>query len=294
MQIKPRKIFLYLFISLIINCCILQSIGNASERYPKKIISLGPVITDMIYLLNAQEKLIGVTNYCTIPTTSEPKEIIGSVMLMNVEKIIALAPDLVIANDLTRQEQIKALKRLGVSVFKFSTPKNFSEICQHLLDLGELIGGQKKAGEIVKKAEDDVKRITLNAKNTQKRKVFIQIGLKPIKTAIKDTFINEYIEFSGGENIALNAKDNVFSREQVLVKNPDVIFIATMGSSKKAGESEKQSWMKFKFLNACKNNEIHVLDPDIVCSPTPPVFAQGLKDFYRYIHPKSNKSGDQI
>ena len=284
-----KKIFVYLLFYLIINFFFLQNICLASEKYPERIISLGPVITDMIYLLNAQKRLIGVTNYCIIPTPSTPKEIIGSVMLMNVEKIIALAPDLVIANDLTRQEQIKELKRLGVNVVKFSTPKNFSEICQHLLDLGALIGGQKQAKEIVKKAKDDVYKITSNVKNLEKRKVFIQIGLRPIKTAIKNTFINEYIEFAGGENIALNAIDNVFSREKVLIKNPDVIFIATMGSSKKAGESEKQSWMKFKFLKACKNNEIHVLDPDIVCSPTPVIFAQGLKDFYRYIHPELNK-----
>lgn len=286
MKMNLYKFFVSLFFCTIINFYILQGIGQASGKYPERIVSLGPIITDMIYLLNAQEKLIAVTSYCVLPKTAEPKEIIGTVMQMNVEKIIALKPDLVIANALTRQKQIKVLKKQGINVISLATPKNFTEICQRLLDLGKKIGGHEKAVEIVKKAKHDVEDIKTNVKNLKKRKVFIQIGLKPLKTAAKDTFINEYIEFAGGENIARNANDGVFSREKVLQENPDIIFIATMGSSKKAGETEKQAWMRFKVLKACKNNEIHILDPDIVCSPTPTIFARGLKNFYRFIHPE--------
>ena len=286
MKKYTNKFILYFFSFLLLNLCLSQNIGNASEKYPKRIVSLGPVITDMIYLLNAQEKLIAITSYCIIPTTAKQKEIIGTVMQMNVEKIISLKPDLVIANALTRQKQIKVLEKQGINVIKLTTPKNFMEICQLLLDLGKIIGGYEKALEIVEKAKHDVESIKSNIKNLERRTAFIQIGLKPLKTAGKDSFINEYIEFAGGKNVALNAKDGVFSREKVLQENPDVIFIATMGSSKKAGETEKQAWMRFKFLKACKNNEIHILDPDIVCSPTPAIFAKGLKDFYHLIHPE--------
>lgn len=286
MKMNLFRFFVCLFSCAIINFYILQGIGQASEKQPERIVSLGPVITDMIYLLNAQEKLIAVTSYCVLPETAEPKEIVGTVMQMNAEKIIALRPDLVIANALTRQKQIKVLEKQKINVIKLTTPKSFMGICQLLLDLGKRIGGYEKALAIVEKAKHDVENIKSNIKNLQKRKVFIQIGLKPLRTAAKDTFINEYIEFAGGENIARNANDGVFSREKVLQENPDIIFIATMGSSKKAGETEKQAWMRFKFLKACKNNEIHILDPDIVCSPTPTIFARGLKDFCRFIHPE--------
>jgi iron complex transport system substrate-binding protein len=271
---------------LIINIYLLNNIGNASEKYPERIVSLGPIITDMIHLLKAEDRLIAVSSYCVLPKGSHPKEIIGTVMQMNVEKIISMEPDLVLANALTRQKQILVLKKQGINVIRLSTPKNFTEICQRLVELGKIVGGHEQAMGIVQKAKGDVEKIIAKVKNLKKRTVFIQIGLKPLKTAAKDTFINEYIEFAGGENIALNAKDGVYSREKVLQQNPDVIFIATMGSSKKAGDTEKQAWMKFKFLKASKNNEIHILNPDIVCSPTPFIFAQGLKDFYQYIHPE--------
>lgn len=280
-----KNFLMCLFSFLIINIYLFLNTGNASEKHPERIVSLGPIITDMIYLLESGDKLIGVTSYCVLPKGADPKKIIGTVMQMNVEKIISMEPDLVIANALTRQKQVLVLEKQGVKVIRLPTPRNFDEICQRLIELGKIIGGHEKAIEIIKKAKNDVDKIKANVKNLEKRKVFIQIGLKPLKTAAKDTFINEYIEFAGGENIALNAKDGVFSREKVLQQNPDVIFIATMGSSKKAGETEKQAWMQFKFLKACKNNEIHILDPDIVCSPTPLIFAEGLKDFYHYIHP---------
>lgn len=275
-----------LFCCFAVTILLLQNTGNATEHYPKRIVSLGPIITDMIFLLEADDRLIGITSYCIPPDTSEPKEILGTVMQMNVEKIISMEPDLVIANALTRQKQIIVLQKQGLNVIKLPTPKNFDEICQRLLELGTIVGGHRKAIKIVNKARLGVEKIRAAAKSLQKKTVFIQIGLKPLKTSGKGTFINEYIEFAGGRNIALDAKDGIFSREKVLQLDPDVIFIATMGSSKKAGNTEKQAWMKFKFLRASKNNEIHVLDPDIVCSPTPSIFLQGLNDFYGFIHPE--------
>ena len=262
----------------------------ATDHVPGKIVSLGPFITDMIYLLKAQDKLVAVTSYCKLPEDSEPKQIIGTVMQMNVEKIISLEPDLVLANALTRQKQIDALRKQGLSVMRLPTPRTFDDICQRLIDLGNLIEKHEEALEVVNQARKNVSRIKTKALATPKRRVFIQIGLKPLKTAAKDTFINEYIEFAGGINVASQANEGVYSREKVLEQDPDVIFIATMGSSKKAGTNEKSSWQRFTFLKAVKNNEIRILDPDMVCSPTPEQFSKGLLEFFHLIHPIKGKN----
>ena len=259
-------------------------VPGAHAGSPDRIVSLGPVITDMIYLLGAEDRLEAVTSYCKTPE-KEKKEIIGTVMQMNVEKIVHLEPDLVIANALTRRKQIRLLEKQGVHVIELETPQNFEEICENLVRLGTLVGKEKRAKEIISNARDRVKNIRKKAEALQKRTVFIQIGIKPLKTSPEHTFIHEYIEFAGGINIAEDAPEGVYSREKVLKKNPDVILIATMGSSKKAGLGEKETWRNFSFLKAVKNKNIHVLDPDIVCSPTPEVFARGLAEFFRLIHP---------
>ena len=261
---------------------------GVSAKSPDRIVSLGPVITDMMYLLEAQDRLKAVTSYCRTPGNEE-KEIIGTVMQMNVEKIVHLEPDLVIANALTRKKQIRLLQKQGIHVIELETPQNFEQICTNFERLGKLVGEEKRAKAVTAEAREKVRNIREEAAALQKQSVFIQIGIKPLKTSPEDTFIHEYIEFAGGINIAEDAADGVYSREKVLRKNPDVILIATMGSSKKAGLSEKEAWRKFSFLKAVKNQNIHVLDPDIVCSPTPEVFAKGLADFFRLIHPDKAK-----
>lgn len=282
-----RPFTIYLTASVLAFALLLPFTGASEEKKPERIVSLGPVITDMIYLLGAQDSLAAVTSYCRTPKGEKKKEVIGTVMQMNVEKIVHLKPDLVIANALTRQKQIQLLQKQTVNVIELVTPENFEQICANFLKLGRLVGREKQAQKITMKARNEISKIRQKAKGMKKRSVFIQIGLKPLKTSPKNTFIHEYMEFAGGVNIAQHAKDGVFSREQVLKKNPDVILIATMGSSKKAGIKEKKSWERFSFLKAVANNEIHVLDPDIVCSPTPEIFARSLQHFFFLIHPDS-------
>jgi len=255
------------------------------SNHPQRVISLSPIITETIYLLNAQDLLIADTTYCNVPEQAKRKEKIGSVIQMNVEKIIRLQPDLVIASPLSNKKQIQILQNQHIKVMTIENPKTFPQMCDVTLELGRILGQTDTAEKIVEKAAKKVDVIKLKAARLPKRKVFIQIGMKPLHSANKDMFINEYIKYGGGINIAENEKSGVYSREKVLKENPDIILIATMGTSKKAGEIEKQRWMKFRSLNAAIQKQIHVLDPEIILSPTPVTFAKGLKKVLTLIHP---------
>jgi len=259
--------------------------AGESHPLPSRIVSLGPIITETVYLLGADRKLIANTTYCNIPPGARLKEKIGTVTQMNVEKIISLNPDLVLANALTKQKQINTLESFGIRVVKFENPKTFSEMCRMTLRIGRVLGKEEKAKQIVEKTRKEVDAVIEKIDKLPKKRVFIQIGIKPLHTAVKETFINEYIELGGGENIALNERSGVYSREKVLQENPDVIFIVTMGSSRNAGENEKAGWMKFASITASRNNEIYILDPDIICSPTPVSFVKALKEIAKKLHP---------
>ena len=252
---------------------------------PQRVISLSPIITETIYLLNAQDLLIADTTYCNVPEEAKFKEKIGSVIQMNVEKIISLHPDLVIASPLSRGKQIKILENQGIKVIRIENPQTFPQMCDITMKIGKVLGQADIAKKIVKRAVREVETIKLKTAHLPKKKVFIQIGMKPLHSANKETFINEYINYGGGINIAENEKSGIYSREKVLKENPDVILIATMGTSKKAGEIEKQRWIKFGSLTATRNNRIYVLDPELILSPTPVTFAKGLKQVLSLIHP---------
>lgn len=235
-----------------------------------KIISLAPSLTKNIYFLEAQDQLIGCTSYCT-EALSDHKEIIASAIKVNIEKTVSLLPDLVLTTTITSPETIETLQKLGIKVENFPTPENFDEICEQFMRLGQLTGHEKKAEEIInasKKRFDELRhQITIN----HQPDIFFQIGADPLFTVLPNTFMNDYIIYSGGKNIANDLKHGTMTRESVLVKNPDYIFIVTMGIT---GNEEKKIWQKYSDLKAIKNEHLFIVDAEKACSPTPITFVE--------------------
>lgn len=263
----------------------------SQKTMPQRIISLGPVLTKTLYLLGAGDRLLADTIYCEDPPGAEPKEKIGSLIQVNVEKIISMKPDLVLASQFTKEKQIQILRQFNIPVEPFKNPKTFEEICANTQRLGRLIGASDKAEKIITMARAEVAKVQDLIEDMPSKKVFIQIGIKPLHTANEETFVNEFIRFSGGINIAAHENSGVYSREKVVKENPDVILISTMGSSKSAGITEKQQWMLFGTMKAVQNNAIHLLDSEIICSPTPLIFARGVREITRLLHPSLDLKG---
>ena len=275
--VKPVKIKIYAIITCLLIVAITGSFsanrafGSPSDNLG--IISLSPVITEGLYLLGMGDNIIGVTIYCQRPSQAKDKQKVGSVVDVNVEKIVNLKPDIVFAMSHTNTKDIKKLRDTGINVITFDIPKTFERLCEIFLALGKTIGKEKEAIHIVNASKRKVSDIRKKTSGLQKQKVFIQIGAKPLFAATDDSFVNDYIEFSGGINIFKNAGSGLISREEVLKRNPDIILIATMGV---AGKDEQKIWHRYKMINAVWNNRIYLVDPYRICSPTPVSFAEYL------------------
>jgi iron complex transport system substrate-binding protein len=262
---------------------LFYNLSFPEEKFPKRIISLGPVITEQLYLLGVQDNLVGCTKYCERPPEAKKKEKVGTVVDVDIEKIISLSPDLVLATSLTDPKDVEKLKNLGIKIVTFSYPKNFEEICQQFLKLGKIVGKENRAKEIIKEVKNEVGCIREKVKKLSKPKVIVQIGSNPLWVAIGDSFINDFIEFANGVNIAKGAKTGLYSREKIISQNPDIIIIAEMGL---AGKSEKKIWEKYKTINAVKNKRIYIFDAYKLCSPTPLTFSKTLKEISKIFHPE--------
>ena len=284
-----QNCFITSFLTLAVPCGLLADNHYRVVRTPpapERIISLGQTITERIYLLGADRNLIADTVYCVQPEDAKYKEKVGTLLQANLEKIVALKPDLVIASNLARPKQLRKLKDLGIRVVRFSYPKNFSEMCRQFLELGELLGKEEKAKEIIDNTKKEVAAIRMKTGNLPKKRVFIQLGIKPLHAVTRESFMNDYIEFAGGENIALNEGRGAYSREKVLKGDPEVIIISTMGSSEgETGKKEKESWMKYGSIAAVKNQNVYIVNPDKLCSPTPITFVEALTEIAKMIHP---------
>jgi len=268
-----------------------ESKENSNQaRYPQRIVSLAPALTEALYELGADDRLKGCTTYCSKPEPAKHKEKIGTLIDFNLEKIVTLKPDLVLGMEFSDRRTIEKLKNLGYRVELFPSPKNFNHLCESFLRLGKMVGQEEKAKQIVMEAKQDTAFIREQAAGVKKLKIFWQLGAKPLFSATKGYFTNDYIEFAGGINIAAEASSGIYSREEVLKRNPDVIVIITMGV---ATETEKQTWKTYQSINAVKNNRIYVVDAYTYCSPTPKGFARALRELVVLLHPSIFKSNEE-
>jgi iron complex transport system substrate-binding protein len=266
--------------SLIAIVVLLVGLSAQAKSY-RRIVSLSPVITEELYLLGLGGDIIGNTQYCNRPQEAKRKKKVGTLLDVNIEKIIGLKPDLVLASALTPESDLKRLDLLGIAFVRFDEAKSFSEVCEQFVELGIVVGRGQEARDIVKKAQGQVNKLRRYFVKSRP-KVFVQIGAKPLFTVTKNSFINDLIEYAGGVNIAANSKQGIYSREAVVRQDPDIIIIATMGSN---AQEEKQSWQKYQVINAVKDDKVYILNPYMVCSSTPLSFVEALKQFIEIINP---------
>ncbi len=277
------------FVSLIF--FIIAFSGNCfateQDSSPKRIVSLGSYLTEGLFLLGMQNNIVGVTTYCNRPPEAQQKEKAGSIVAVNIEKVLSLHPDLILTTPLTNAKAKSKLKQIGLNVVDFDQVKDFSQICEQFLKLGRTVNKQEAAKQIVEKASKQVRALRQSILNKPKQKVFIQVGTKPLFTMNHEFFVNDLIKLAGGINIAENASTGIYSREKVVALNPDIIIIASMGI---AAEDEKQIWSRYSTINAVKNKRIYCIDPNIICNPIPNNFVNTLKMMVGFLH-EEQKNG---
>ena len=262
-------------------------VAPVAENGPpaRRIVSLGPINTENLFLMGAGGSLVGCTTYCNYPPEAKKKEKIGTVLQPNVEKIISLNPDLILATGLTSPEQVAQFTRLGVKVVHFRQPRSFAEICDNFLLMGRLTGHLPQAEQVVAVARRRVEEVRLRTATLPAQKVFLQIGANPLFASVGNTFTNDYLSLAGGTNIAADETRPQYDYERVLAHDPDVILIAIMGGETGIAGQERRRWLGYPVLAAAKSGRVHMLDPDLVCSPTPVSFVKTLALVAELLHP---------
>ena len=201
--VLSRRVGVAVIFLTVLLCCSLPMSGYAREMsYPRRIISLGPINTENIYLLGAEDRLVGNTSYCVRPEAARKKEKIGSVMQFSVEKILSLQPDLILATGLTQPQQLQKFRELGLRVVQFRQSASFADICAQFRRIGELLGLEKRAEEIIGQMESRVRAITAAVAQLPRPKVFLQIGTRPLFGAAQDSFTHDFITLGGGINVS--------------------------------------------------------------------------------------------
>ncbi|MCX8082363.1 MAG: ABC transporter substrate-binding protein [bacterium] len=246
----------------------------------QRIVSLGPYATENLYLLGLEKQIVGLTIHDR-EEIKKGKEIIGTLLEPNIEKIVSLKPDIVIGSkEGNRAEHIQKLNNLGIKTLTLEQLYTFDDICKNFLTLAETLNHKEKAVKVLTEVEARLKKVEEKSQHKRKKKVFFILGFKPLFTTGKDTYINEAIKYAGGINIFGNVKKKWFSCsiEEVIKKNPDVIIFLTME------EEQKLLWEKLKDTKAVKNKQIFSIEPTVIGSPTPLSFVQTVEDMHKMLY----------
>ena len=253
----------------------------------KRIVSLAPSLTECMFALENGNKLVGVTKYSDYPPQAVQLPKVGSYVNLDLEKIVSLQPDLCLATkDGNPIKVIDRLEELGIPVYALD-PRNLSTVMETINELGQLLKAQKKSSKVVQGMKKRVELIKKRVAKTNSRpRVFFQIGSSPIVSVGSRTCIHELIKLAGGVNVAAGSVDYPrFSREEVLILNPDIIVINSMTRDQQILEWAKQRWSEFPNLPAVKKKQIYGVNSDYF-NRAGPRLVKGLEILAGLFHPE--------
>ncbi len=256
------------------------------ESTPQRIISLAPSNTEILFALGLGEKIVGVTEHCNYPPEALDKEKVGGFSTPDIEKIIALQPDLILATSIHAKEIIPALEERGLTVFALA-PENIDGILEDIQMVGKITGKEEEASRLVTQMESRIKAVIDKTKNLEKRpRVFFITWHDPLWSIGSGTTIQELIEKAGGVNIFQDITGhNTVDLELVIARNPEVIIACTgYGEAKNRPFDWAKEEQRLEVTEARKNNRIYQVDADLVSRPGPRI-VDALEWFAYFIHP---------
>ncbi|HEY93081.1 MAG TPA: ABC transporter substrate-binding protein [Dehalococcoidia bacterium] len=259
------------------------------EKFPERIISLAPGNTEILFALGLGDKVVGVTDFCNYPTEAQEKLKIGGFSTPNIEEVVALSPELILATERHEASIIPALEGKGLAVFALD-PKTLDEILEAVTLVGDITGNEEVASQLVTEMSNRIKAVTDKTDNlpeAQRLRVLYICWHDPLKTAGGDTHHEELIVKAGGINIAHDLTGfPMINLETVIDANPQVIITgAGMGTGENKPLQLALTEPRLADVDARINNRIYAISTDLSGRAGPRI-VDGLEKFAESIHPE--------
>lgn len=259
------------------------------EKIPERIISLAPSNTEILFALGLGDKVVGVTDYCTYPPKAIEKPKVGGFNTVNIETVVSLTPDLLLATQIHNKTIIPALERLNLTVVALS-PETLTGVIDDIKLIGNITGTPKESSQLtgdLQKRIDAVKSKTGKLTQEQKPTVLYLTWHDPLMTAGKGTLADDVITMAGGINIAgdISGNSNI-TLEIVIDRNPQII-VASVGM----GSGEDLPWQyvntesRLKATDALIHNRVYKIDGDLIHRSGPRI-VDALEIMAQFLHPE--------
>lgn len=269
MLIKLNIIYILLALSITTSAHAMISVDDDIGRTvvlqspAKRIISLAPHITESLFSAGAGHNIIGAVSYSDYPEAAKKIPRVGGYPTLDIERIVSLKPDLVIAwASGNNAKQVEKLISLGLTVY-MSEPRYPEDIAKTIQRFGKLSGTDNIASKSYKEFIQHYNRLKERYSNKEKVNTFYQIWNKPLMTISGDHLISDVISLCGGKNVFANLKTLTpqISLESVIAVKPEVIVSGGMGTVRPEWLDDWRDWSE---LPAVKNNHLYFIEPSLM------------------------------
>lgn len=248
---------------------------------PRRIVSLTPGNTEILFALGLKGRIVGVTEYCDYPAQARALPKVGDVNI-SLEKVIALKPDLIVASASGNRMALERMERMQGSLLPLFVvdPQNLSDLYAAIRSLGQITGQQRQADQLVRSMQERVQRVQQRVSRAKtKPRVLFVIQEQPLWVIGSGNFMDEIVALAGGQNVTRDAGKGFFaySLEKVVMRRPEVII-----AGRETGLSirDKAVWRQ---MPAVRNNAIYTLGPE---SARPgPRLVNALEQLASLLHP---------
>lgn len=257
----------------------------------ERILSLAPSNTEILFAIGAGEQVVGRDVFSDYPAEAlSIPDIGGGYGEVNIEAIVSLQPDLVLAAEITPPEQILVLEKLGMTVFALPNPVKFEELFDNLKIVGVLTGRENEAQKLSDNLSSRLQAVESTLSSMIERPlVFYELDITDPNapwTSGPGTFIDTMISTAGGQNLgaAMQGAWIQVSLEELVRLDPQVIILGdyTLGGVTPEMVAVRSGW---EGLAAVKANQVYTFDDDLVSRPGPRLL-DGLETMARLLHPE--------
>jgi len=255
-------------------------------KAPRRVVSLAPSITEILYAIGLNDEIVGVTEFCDYPLEAEQKAKIGYAQ-PNIEAIIMLKPDLVLApRAFLRADLLAKLEQLKVTTFVVD-PESFEEIPSRIQTVGRILNRSTAADGVAMAMRQRIAAIRSKMEAVARVRVLYVLNSQPLITVGPGSYIHQVINAAGGSNIASQATVPYphLNMEAVLKEDPEII-VFPIGKAEGISLAEQQEWLRWTSLSAVKQGRLHQISADILNRPGPRI-VEGLETLARIIHPEA-------
>ncbi len=259
------------------------------EKNPQRIISLSPANTEILYALGLADRIVGVTDYCNYPPEAKQKESIGGFSTPNLEKVVSLAPDLIVAAPIHMKQVLPQLETKGLKAIAIA-PRTLDDVMAAVTIIGKVTGTENRAADLVSQMRKRIKAVTGKTEglSADKRpKVLFVVWHDPFMASGTKTFHDELITKAGGVNAVGNLENYATINLEVVVDtNPAVIIAGVgMGQGMDAPFEFVKNETRLRDIDARKNDRIFKINSDLSDRAGPRII-DALEQFARMIHPE--------